>query len=92
MFLAVFVFMFVELGPAPLFKQGWSLSAYLNHADADLVSPGATFNLNRHQSSLSFMFIFTAARSFALRARGLWTISDGVAVIGRLVSNFSSAV
>ena len=57
--------------------------AYLDHFYVDLIGAGAAFYLNRHVSSLS-VFIFTAARSFALRARGLWTISAGAARNGSL--------
>jgi hypothetical protein len=87
---SVFMFVFVfrsnpgEPGLEPLFT-------YLEHFDVDFVGAGATFYRYRHQCSLSVMFIFTAARSLALRARGLRTSSVWLAVTGRLVSKRSSA-
>jgi len=76
---------------------------YFNGYD---VSTGAAFNLDRHVfcpfffcGSALFIFlgglyrflVFTAARSLALLARGLKTVSDSSAVTGCLVSTCSSA-
>ncbi len=65
----------------------------LDYLNGDLVGPGATFYLDRHDVS-SFLFgyfCFAATRSFALRERGLKTNSSAVAVIGRLVRTRNSA-
>ena len=67
------------------FKAGiGSLVTYLNHFNVDFVSAGAAFDLDRHVVPFLFYF-FTAARSLALLARGLKTISAACAITGRLV-------
>lgn len=47
----------------------------LSHADFNFVRSGAGSYLNRHERAPFYVFIFTAARSLALRARGFKTSS-----------------
>ncbi len=59
----------------------------LDYFDSNLVRSGSAFDLDRHVSLPFYVFIFTAARSLALLARGLIANSETLAVTGRLVSN-----
>ena len=52
----IFVFMFMLIFcPAPV-KPGLERFRLVDHSDVDLVGAGATFYLDRHASSLSFLF------------------------------------
>lgn len=75
--------------PAP-FDKGWDRFRLLDYFDSDLVGSGARFYLDRHLVPFLFYF-FTAARNFALRARGLVTNSEGWPTTGFLVSERNSA-
>ena len=85
-----FLFLYLFLGGGRLYDARQQF--VLDYLDGDFVRTGGACYLDWHYSaSLSFVFIFTAARSFALLARGLRTSSWGEAVIGRLVRSLSSA-
>lgn len=73
------------LGERALYFWSTRSVELLDYLNGNFVSSGAAFDLDRHGCSLSYFFIFTAARNFALRARGLKTDSLADAVNGRLV-------
>src|SRR5579862_6573076 len=72
-----------------------SYPGLMDHSNFDALHPRSILNLNRHLDFLlvlSFCFyFFAAARSLALRARGLEAISVWPATTGFLVSKISSA-
>ena len=63
----------------------------LADANVDFVGTGIAFYANWHVRFPFFFYFFTAARSFALRARGLKTNSSRSAVTGFLVSKCRAA-
>jgi hypothetical protein len=90
-FIFCFVFRNVVIGPAPLYVEPAPIS-YLDDFNDDFVGPGGAFNANRPYACPSILFLFfTAARSLALRARGLVAVSVELAVTGLLVNSCNSA-
>lgn len=78
-------------GPGPPEADRGAVEPSLDHADVDLIGAGGASYLYRHWHPPFCFYFRCKTRSFALRARGLKTISSEVALIGRLVRLTASA-